>query len=279
MRTISARTAVYSRSACSRTRAGVIAGSRSVCRSFALNSGSPSATSSDDAATTAVARCSPSASSSATARSAAARRRGRSSATASSSGAAASAWATASRASPATPPMRFAATSACEPLHRPIRVRADDGPGLVQQGGHALEPPARGIQPDGEWREVAAEERVEPAADQVDPENRAPGLLAELGLAEPQRGELAQNRSRSIRSSAASVGGVEPLERRGPAIDERESIGTACLAQVRPAIVVAMVASPRGVVGLQGEQLVEERGDEVGERGHGHLRRCGCDRG
>ena len=44
-----------------------------------------------------------------------------------------------------------------------------------------------------------------------------------------------------------------------------------CLAHVRPAVVVAMVADGRGDVGLEHEQLVEEGGDEVVEGGHGDL--------
>ena len=113
MRTISARTAAYSRSARSRTSDAVIDGSRSVWRSFDVNSGSPSSALPVVRTATSVPRCSPIPSSSDAARSAASRSLGRSAATSGSVGAAASACATASRASPATPPIRLPAISAC----------------------------------------------------------------------------------------------------------------------------------------------------------------------
>ena len=51
--------------------------------------------------------------------------------------------------------------------------------------------PATDASRDGERREVAGEQRVQPAADEVDPEQRAPRLLAELRLGEAERVELA----------------------------------------------------------------------------------------
>ena len=51
--------------------------------------------------------------------------------------------------------------------------------------------PADGREPDVERRELAGEQREQAVAEQVDPVERVPGVLAQLGLGEPRRLELA----------------------------------------------------------------------------------------
>jgi hypothetical protein len=115
-----------------------------------------------------------------------------------------------------------------------------------------------------ERREVAGEERVEREAHQVDPAQGIPGVLAQLGLAEPEGTQLAQHEV----PVHALVGGegvhVKALERGRPAVDEREARLPPLFARVRPAVVVAVVADGRREVRLEDEELVEELGDKVG---------------
>ena len=154
--------------------------------------------------------------------SAAARRRGRSAATSGSVAAAASALG-----DRVPRELRHAADAlggdlGVELRDRPRRVRADDRPGLVQRARDPLEPARHGREPHGERREVAGEQRVQPASDQVDPEQRVPRLLAQLRLGEPERRELAQDQVPVDPLVGGQRRRIEPCQRRLPAIDERE---------------------------------------------------------
>jgi len=119
------------------------------------------------------------------------------------------------------------------------------------------------------------EELVQPAADEVDPEERVPRLFAKVGLAEPERRQLAQQQVPVDPFAGRERLGIEALERGLPAVDERQAGIPPGVAHVRPAVIEAVVAHRRGQVGLEDEQLVEERGNEVGQGGHGLLRGVG----
>ena len=213
------------------------------------------------------------ASSAAVAVAAAARSRGRTAATsASPAAAAASPAATASCASPATPPMRFAAISAISVATGRSGWRAERLAGRGDHRGHPLEAAGHRRQPHVERRELPGEQRVERAADHVDPHERVPRLLAQVLLVEPELGQLAQHQVTVDPVAGIERRVVEARELRLPAVDEREARLAAGLGEVRPAIVEAVVADARRDVGLEHEQLVEEAADEVVERGHGHLR-------
>ena len=258
---------MYSASALARTPAAVASGSRSVWRSFRVNSGSPSAAGPWVAGTTSSASQRAKPSSAAMASSAARRSSGSSSATSGSPEAAASACATASRAREPTPPMRFAATSAWSRATASGRMAARHLTGLVQQARDALEPPEHRRQPRRQRREVAGQQRVQPAAHLVDPRQRAPGLLDELGLAESERVQLAAHEVQVDPLVRRQGGAVDRGDHALPAVDERDPGRCAGLAHVAPLVVEPVVADGGGHLRLEREQLLEEAGDEVVERG------------
>ena len=96
-------------------------------------------------------------------------------------------------------------------------VTDDRSPGGVDDVGQALEPSGDRGEPLGERRELPGEQREQAVAEEVDPLERVPGLLAELGLGE--RGAASSSpisRSRSIASSAGELGhrrGTRPSQR------------------------------------------------------------------
>ncbi len=157
-----------------------------------------------------------------------------------------------------------------EPRDRPVRDAPDDAARLVDHRRDALEPGRDRREPDRQRRELAGEQGVEAAAEQVHPQERIPRLLAELGLGEPERVELAEEEVAIDRVVARQGRVLEPGQAGGPAVDEGEPLEPAGLADVGPSVVEPVVADGRGDVRLEHEQLLEERGDEVVERGHGH---------
>ncbi len=252
----------------------MISGSRRVCLSLAANSASPSSGPPAAFGTTCVARCSPMASSSAAARSAAARRRGRSAATSGSDGGGLGLGHRVAR-EPGDPADPLRGDVRVEPRDRTVRVRPDERSRLVEHPREALQPGGRRREADRQRREVAGQQRMERAAQDVHPHHRVPGLLAEPVIGEARGLELAQDEVAVDAVVGRERGRIQRREGRRPAIDEGQPLGAARLAVVGPAVVVAVVAHPGGGLGLEREQLVEEGGDEVGDGGHGHLRRSG----
>ena len=85
----------------------------------------------------------------------------------------------------ATPPIRFAAVSAMNADDGSIRVDASDARAPSRTAGIPSSRPATDVEPDGERRELAGEQRVDAAAEHVDPHQRVPRLLAQHVVVEP----------------------------------------------------------------------------------------------
>ena len=98
---------------------------------------------------------------------------------------------------------------------------------------HALEPAGDRGQAVRQRRELAGDQREQAVAEQVDPVERVPGVLAELGLGEPRRLQLAEQRGRgrSPRRRVRSASAANGLE---PAVDERQPVEPPGLGHVRP---------------------------------------------
>ncbi len=121
-----------------------------------------------------------------------------------------------------------------------------------------LEASGRGGEPVGRRSELAGEEREDPGAEEVDPLERVPGLLAQLRLAEPERVELHQDQVAVDPFLGAQVGVGEAAQLRRPAIGEGQALEPAGLGQVRPFGVVGVHPGGGGVDGVESEELGQE---------------------
>ena len=171
-----------------------------------------------------------------------------------------------------------------ELLERGLRLEAADRPaGMPDEarlrGRHdrrqALEPSGDRRQAGTERGELAGLQREQAVAEQVDPVERVPGLLAQLGLREQRGLELADQQVAIDRLVAGEIGhGPELAE---PAVDECQALGPPGLGQVRPAVVVGVVADVRRPGRIEAEELAEEGVDaglKVGHRAESIRLRC-----
>ena len=160
--------------------------------------------------------------------------------------------------------------------HRPAGPADDLRAGRLDDRRDPLEPAGDRRQPVGERGELAGEEREDAAAEEVDPLERIPGLLAELRLAEPDPVELHEQQVAIDPLVGRQVGVGEPAQHGLPAPDEGEPRASPGLAQVGPLGIVGVHPDRRRVERVESEELVEERvgpGRE-GRRRAGHRTEC-----
>ena len=126
----------------------------------------------------------------------------------------------------------------------------------VQDRGEPLEPARGRGQPVGQRGEFAGLQREQAVADEIDPFERVPGVLAQLGLGEAGGLELADEQVAVDRLVGRQTGHRSELGE--PAIAERQSLGPAGGGQVRPAVVVRVLTGR----GREGRIEPEELGQE-----------------
>ena len=166
-----------------------------------------------------------------------------------------------------------------EPRRGPVGQPDERDPGRVDHGGQALEPAGDRGQPDRQRGELACEQREEPTAHQVDPFERVPGVLPQLGLAEPDPVELEQHEVAVDPLVAGQVRIREFVQLGDPAVDERQPVASTGLGQVGPLGIVSVHADRGRRQRVQSEELDEEvvdpRAEASPERGHGPQSRPG----
>ena len=146
-------------------------------------------------------------------------------------------------------------------------VDTDERPWRRSRLRQAFEPTRHRRQPIAQWGELAGDQREQALADQVDPVERVPGVLAQLKFGEPHRVDLAEDQVAVDGLVGGQLG--QALERGLPAVHGVQS------SPRRPASVTSDQVpsdrwSPMAVAqtGIEPEQLVEERAEDVVERGH-----------
>ena len=105
-----------------------------------------------------------------------------------------------------------------------------------------------------------------PLADEIHPLERVPRVLAQLALGELRGGDLAEDQVAVDRLVGAEA--AQAFERRLPAVHRRESLGAAGLGRIGPQAVEAVVADRGRGHRIEPEQVVEERPEDIVERGH-----------
>ena len=136
----------------------------------------------------------------------------------------------------------------------------------VQHGRQPFEPSGGRGQAVGQRGELAGVEREQPVADEVDPVERVPRVIAQIGLGEAGGGQFAEEQVPVDRVVGRQIG--HRLELGAPALPERESLRAPGRGQVRPAVVVGVLAD-RGREGrVEPEELGQEGVHAALEVGH-----------
>ena len=172
--------------------------------------------------------------------------------------------------SSATPGSWWMAVSVCKRATgrsgpRPTSARAR----RVDESGQALETARDARQSVGERRELPGEEREQALPDEVDPAERVPGLLAQLGVREVLRLELLDDEvpvDRLVARLSAPGSSSDSVAIQRSANASR--VMATSVAQIRPAVVEPMVADVGRVDRLERVILVEERVEQGQEGGH-----------
>ena len=155
--------------------------------------------------------------------------------------------------------------------NRPIAQTLQLTRGDLQQARHGLEAPGDRRQSRGWWGELAGQDREDAAAQEVNPRHRIPPFFPELRIGEAHRGELGEEDLAVGSFTGRQAVGIELLQLRLPAIDEREPCLPACLGHVRPGVIEPVIARRGSAHGVEREQLVEEGCDARLYRRRGNL--------
>ena len=155
-----------------------------------------------------------------------------------------------------------------QPRHRPPGVADEIGTRRLQHRGHPFEPAGHGCESVGERGEFARKQREDAAAEDVDPRQRIPGVLAQPRLGESSGVELHQDQVAIHPLVGRQLGVAEPGHAARPFVVEGKP-GEASLARnIGPFAVVIVVAGRRGQERVDDEQLAEELLETVAESSH-----------
>ena len=160
-------------------------------------------------------------------------------------------------------------------LERGLGLEPPDGPavdpdqrrtGTIEDLGEALQPARHRREPVAQRRELAGEQVEQAATDDIDPLERVPGILAQLALGELDGRDLAEDQVAV--DGLVGTQAAQGLECRLPAIHGRQSLDAAGLGGIGPQAVEAVVADRRCRHRVEPEQVIEERPEDIVERGH-----------
>ena len=136
----------------------------------------------------------------------------------------------------------------------------------VEDGRDPLEPAGGRDQAVGQRREFASLEREQAVAHEIDPFERVPRILAQLGLGEARRFELADEQVAVDRLVGREVRHRGELGQ--PPLRERRTLRAPRGRQVRPSIVVPVLADRGRKRRVEAKELGEERLEAAREVGH-----------